>query len=96
MCHSTTTKNRQAIFTFLDMQQFSLFRVLGQGSFATVKLAERKSDGTKWAIKIIRKTSLGKGDEEALKTEVTILEVGGREPPSLELYHIARPSLACT
>lgn len=51
-----------------------------------MKLAERKSDGTKWAIKVIRKTSLGKGDDEVLKTEVTILEVGGRDPPSLELY----------
>lgn len=51
-----------------------------------MKLAERKSDGTKWAIKVIRKTSLGKEDDEVLRTEVTILEVGGRGPPSTELY----------
>ena len=54
----------------------TFFRVLGQGSFAMVKLAERKSDGTKWAIKIIKKTSLSKEDEEGLRTEVKILEVG--------------------
>ncbi|CAM9248184.1 unnamed protein product [Ascophyllum nodosum] len=55
-------------------KHYKLTRVLGQGSFAMVKLAERKSDGTKWAIKIIKKTSLSKEDEEGLRTEVKILE----------------------
>lgn len=50
-------------------------RVLGQGSFASVKLAVRKTDGTKWAVKVIEKASLSQEDEEALKTEVSILEV---------------------
>lgn len=44
-----------------------------------VKLAVRKSDGTKWAVKVIEKTSLSQEDEEALKTEVQILEVGGSQ-----------------
>lgn len=50
-------------------------RVLGKGSFATVKLAVRKADGTKWAVKVIEKTALSQEDEEALKNEVQILEV---------------------
>ena len=50
-------------------------RVLGKGSFAMVKLAVRKSDGTKWAVKVIEKTSLSKEADEALKTEVSILQV---------------------
>lgn len=50
-------------------------RVLGKGSFATVKLAVRKTDGTKWAVKVIEKTALSQEDEEALKNEVMILEV---------------------
>lgn len=41
-----------------------------------VKLAVRKSDGSKWAVKVIEKTSLSQEDEEALKTEVNILQVG--------------------
>ena len=40
--------------------------VLCSGSFATVKAATRKADGTKWAVKIIAKQSLGPEDEEAL------------------------------
>lgn len=35
----------------------------------------RKSDETKWAVKIIDKQSLSREDEEALQTEVTILQV---------------------
>lgn len=54
---------------------FFLCRILGQGSFATVKLAVRKSDGTKWAIKVVEKSSLSQEDEAALQSEVKILEV---------------------
>lgn len=62
-------------------------RVLGKGSFATVKLAVRKADGTKWAVKVIEKTALSQEDEAALKNEVHILEVRrgilGIRPPSM-------------
>lgn len=51
-------------------------RVLGKGSFASVKLAVRKSDGSKWAVKVIEKSSLSQEDEDALQTEVKILQVG--------------------
>lgn len=53
----------------------SLDRILGKGSFATVKLAVRKTDGTKWAVKVIEKGALSQEDEEALQNEVQILEV---------------------
>lgn len=39
-----------------------------------MKAATRKADGSKWAVKIIAKNSLGPEDEEALKTEVAILQ----------------------
>lgn len=49
-------------------------RVLGQGSFATVKLATCKADNSKWAVKIIKRSSLAPEDEQALATEVSIME----------------------
>jgi len=52
---------------------YKLGKTLGQGSFATVKIGVAKEDGSKWAIKIIKKSSLGPEDEEALRTEVEIL-----------------------
>jgi calcium/calmodulin-dependent protein kinase I len=52
---------------------YNLTRTLGQGSFATVKLATCKQQNTKWAVKIIKKSSLSKEDEEALESEVDIL-----------------------
>jgi len=53
---------------------YKLGKTLGQGSFATVKLSTCKADNTRWAVKIIKKSSLAPEDEEALKTEVDILE----------------------
>ncbi|KAG5188797.1 kinase-like domain-containing protein [Tribonema minus] len=53
---------------------YNMTRTLGQGSFATVKLATCKSDQSKWAIKVIKKTSLSPEDEEALQSEVSILQ----------------------
>ncbi len=49
-------------------------KTLGQGSFATVKLATHKKDGSKWAIKVIKKQSIGPEDEAALKSEVEVLQ----------------------
>ena len=53
---------------------YKLGRVLGQGSFATVRLATCKADGTKWAIKVIKRQSLASDDEAALATEIQIME----------------------
>lgn len=63
------------VFHVLFVPLLPIDRVLGKGSFATVKLAVKKSDGTKWAVKVIEKTALSQEDEEALKNEVQILEV---------------------
>ena len=49
-------------------------KTLGQGSFATVKLATSKKDGSKWAVKIIKSGSLGPDDEAALRSEVDVLQ----------------------
>ncbi|CAM9819998.1 unnamed protein product, partial [Chrysoparadoxa australica] len=66
-----------------DMCQkhYNLTRTLGEGSFAKVKLAVHKVEETKWAIKVIRKTSLSPEDEDALKSEVDIL--GRLEHPNI-------------
>eukprot|EP00903_Cladosiphon_okamuranus_P008364 g8042.t1 len=65
----------KSVFTKDSCQKYyNLTRVLGKGSFATVKLAVKKADGTKWAVKVIEKTALSQEDEEALKNEVQILE----------------------
>lgn len=48
--------------------------MLGSGSFATVKKATSRKDGSEWAVKIIDKAKLQREDEEALKVEVAILE----------------------
>jgi calcium/calmodulin-dependent protein kinase I len=58
-----------------ECEKFYKFgRVLGQGSFATVKMATAKSDNSKWAVKIIKRASLAPEDEQALATEVSIME----------------------
>ena len=49
-------------------------KILGQGSFATVRLATNKKDGTKWAVKVIKMQSIGSEDEAALRTEVELLQ----------------------
>jgi len=55
-------------------KEYDVREVLGKGSFATVKRANCRADGTSWAVKIIDKTKLNKDDEEALKVEVEILQ----------------------
>lgn len=53
---------------------YALGRVLGQGSFATVKRATHKKDGTVWAVKIIKKAALNNEDRACLDKEVEIME----------------------
>ena len=45
-----------------------------RGSFAEVKNATRKTDGSEWAVKIIERKDLGPEDEAALYQEVEILK----------------------
>mmetsp|Transcript_33930 Transcript_33930/g.95459 ORF Transcript_33930/g.95459 Transcript_33930/m.95459 type:complete len:952 (+) Transcript_33930:178-3033(+) len=46
---------------------------LGRGAFSIVKLATDKADGSKWAVKIIDKKSVGQ-DMDRLETEIEILK----------------------
>jgi calcium/calmodulin-dependent protein kinase I len=52
---------------------YRIGEVLGTGSFATVKKAVHREDGSTWAVKCIERSKLEPEDEEALKTEVQIL-----------------------
>jgi calcium/calmodulin-dependent protein kinase I len=45
------------------------------GSFATVKSAVSKADGSHWAVKCIDKASLSAEDEEARRVEVEVLQM---------------------
>jgi len=52
---------------------YRLGRTLGNGTFAVVRQAKCLRDGTKWAIKIIKRHALSLDDEESLKMEIAIL-----------------------
>jgi calcium/calmodulin-dependent protein kinase I len=56
-------------------RQYKFGRTLGSGTFATVKQATCLADGTKWAVKVIKKSALTAEDEESLKMEIQILEL---------------------
>ena len=60
-------RSAQVSPTFLCVSCFS-------GSFATVKIGTQKSSGDKFAIKIINRANLEAEDEEALESEVKIME----------------------
>ncbi len=56
-------------------KKYKFGRTLGQGTFATVKMATSLADGSKWAVKIIKRSALTSEDEESLKTEIQILQL---------------------
>lgn len=64
-----------------------------------MKLAVRKADGTKWAVKIIDKQSLSREDEDALQTEVTILQVSEKNASivclSIHLLQFVETNVRC-
>jgi calcium/calmodulin-dependent protein kinase I len=49
-------------------------RTLGEGSFATVRLAVSKKNNSKWAIKCIDRQALKPGDETVLESEVRVMK----------------------
>eukprot|EP00753_Platysulcus_tardus_P000415 PLAT10435.1.p1 GENE.PLAT10435.1~~PLAT10435.1.p1 ORF type:complete len:364 (-),score=195.57 PLAT10435.1:142-1233(-) len=55
-------------------KHYKIGKTLGTGSFATVKLGIDKTDSSEWAVKCIAKSTLTDEDEEALKSEVAILQ----------------------
>jgi calcium/calmodulin-dependent protein kinase I len=56
-------------------KNYKFGRTLGQGTFATVKIAKKISDNSKWAIKIISRSALTTDDEQSLKMEIQIMEL---------------------
>eukprot|EP01036_Dinobryon_divergens_P025944 gene25944-34543_t len=54
--------------------KYKFGRTLGHGTFATVRLATRLSDGADFAVKIVKRSSLSREDENALKMEIQILQ----------------------
>jgi calcium/calmodulin-dependent protein kinase I len=54
-------------------EHYKLDKVLGEGSFAVVRKAIKKSTNEEFAVKIIDKTNLESDDQLALQTEVEIL-----------------------
>lgn len=46
--------------------------ILGEGAFGTVRLVTSRTDGSKWAVKVIEKSTVTPGDH-ALRTEIDIL-----------------------
>ena len=46
--------------------------ILGEGAFGTVRLVTSRADGSKWAVKVIEKSTVTPGDH-ALRTEIDIL-----------------------
>jgi serine/threonine protein kinase len=48
--------------------------LLFTGTFATVRLATRLADGADFAVKIVKRSSLSREDENALKMEIQILQ----------------------
>ncbi|EQC37551.1 AGC/AKT protein kinase [Saprolegnia diclina VS20] len=57
----------------LSMQHFTVKKVLGQGTFGTVVLTERKTTGEIFAIKILDKNSMSTYDKVRTRTEMRIL-----------------------
>lgn len=60
-------------------KRYKMGRTLGQGTFATVKMATCIADRTKWAVKIIKRSALTSEDEESLKMEIQILQLTNHE-----------------
>mmetsp|Transcript_8653 Transcript_8653/g.25181 ORF Transcript_8653/g.25181 Transcript_8653/m.25181 type:complete len:93 (+) Transcript_8653:112-390(+) len=66
------------VFGFLKKDECDKFykmgKTLGKGSFAEVKIATHKTDGTTWAVKIIKKQSLMEDEQKSLQDEVGLLQ----------------------
>lgn len=56
-------------------KKYKFGRTLGQGTFATVKMATSLVDNQKWAVKIIKRSALTSEDEDSLKMEIQILQL---------------------
>ena len=55
------------------LDDYKLGRTLGQGAFATVRIATESTTGLKWAVKVIKRSALLAEDEDSLQNEIYIL-----------------------
>ena len=58
------------------MEDYTVKKTIGTGSFGRVKIVVRKSDGSFWAIKILKKQEILKLKQvDHMKSEITILNM---------------------
>ena len=53
--------------------RYKMGDILGKGAFSTVRLATSKISNKKWAVKAVARKGLPQEDEDALRSEVSIL-----------------------
>lgn len=79
----------------VGLDDFSVTRVLGKGSFATVRLAVHQKSNENFAIKTYEKSKLSSSSaKKALKTEIKILKF--LDHPKIIKLHEIRDSPLCT
>jgi len=66
---------------FSKLSSFRFRRELGRGAFGRVLLAEAKTDGSLYALKIISKKNMRQSDKKQAKTERDILLAMGSDSP---------------
>ena len=54
---------------------FILGREIGHGRFSRVLLGMRRSDGARFAVKVMNKSELGEAERELLRTEIAVLRL---------------------
>ena len=82
-----TTENAYEHHSRMSFEDFKPIAILGIGSFSKVYLAELKTTREKFAIKIIKKTTLSvSSDPESASTEMRTLQLG-RNFPFLAIAH---------
>jgi serine/threonine protein kinase len=68
-------------FPFTKLSSFKFKRELGRGAFGRVLLAQTRTDGRLFAIKIISKKNMGNSDRRQAKVERDILHAMGNSSP---------------